>query len=114
MKIAALEGLTPTWFTPPDQDTDAPVRFRIRPLNGSEFGEVSDYLTLQSGRYYIKNAGRDVALNLALVDWENFNDSKGPVAFSREAIARIPYPVRVALVSQILELSSLPEEHAKN
>lgn len=114
MPIKALEGLAPEWYTPKGQDKDsAPTRFRVKPLNGYEYGEVSDYLTIDGGRFFIRNEGRDRCLKYGVVDWENFSNSTGKVDFDPENLAMIPHVVRVELVTRIMEISSLSEDQKK-
>ena len=115
MGIKALSGLVPEWYTPAGQEDDpTPTRFRLRPLNGSEYGEVADYIDMVGGRIFIRNAGRDLCLKTALLDWENFEGFDGPLEFSMNAIDLIPHTLRVELVNRILEISTLGEEQVKN
>ena len=114
MTINALAPLVPTWFTPEGQSTDAPTRFRVRPLSGAEYGDVSDHVSVQGERTYIANAGRERCLQHALIGWENFVDASGPLEFNAVNLARIPYLTRMALVAHIMEISSLSGEQVKN
>ena len=115
MPINAIEGLAPEWYTPPGQDEENPTRFKVRPLDGAEFGEVADAVKFtDTGSPYITSAGRDRALVLALTDWENFNDSKGPMLYTRNNMRLIPHETRVAIVNRILAISTLTGEQEKN
>ena len=114
MGIKALEGLVPEWYTPSGQDDDRPTRFQFRPLNGRELGQVSDYISIDDGNLMIRAEGVDRCLALSLQDWENFEDSSGPIRFSRQAMDLIPVGVRRELASKIVARSYLTEDDRKN
>lgn len=115
MGIKALEGLTPTWFTPPGQDgDDKPTRFKCRPLDGNEYAEVADYVGFIGGGLKIGAAGQLLCLRYGLADWDGFEDSAGPVEFNMVNIRRIPYSTRTALATHIFVSSNLSEDQEKN
>lgn len=116
MAIKALEGLAPEWYEPPGQaGDDYPTRFKIRPLDGAEFGEVADYVTMtEDGVPMIRAAGRDRCLKMALLDWEHFTGVGGPVEFSAANMRLIPHDVRVGIVNRVLMISTLTEDQEKN
>jgi hypothetical protein len=106
--------MAPEWYSPEGDTADA-TRFKIRPLDGAEFGEIADYVTIrEGGQPMILAAGRDRCLKAALIDWENFNDLTGPVKFTPHNMRRIPHEYRVAIVNRILAISTLSEDEEKN
>jgi len=113
--IRALEGFAPEWYTPPGQDDSEPVtRFRIRPLDGAEYGEVADYVEIDDGQVMILSSGRNLCLQRGLLDWEHFSDSNGPVKFSQANARLIPHEYRMQLVARILTISNLDRDQEKN
>lgn len=116
MSIRATEGLVPEWYTPPGQDGDpAPARFHIRPLNGAEFGEVADHLEITAAGAVIRHAGRERALAMGLIGWENFFDSSGKnLPFSAANARLIPHEYRTHIVTRIINISYMSEEQEKN
>jgi hypothetical protein len=114
MPIKATEGLAPEWYTPPGQGDGTPTRFKIRPLDGAEFGEIADYVSIDAGVPMIKAAGRDRCLKMALQEWENLEGVGGPVPFTPHNQRLIPHEVRVAIVNRVLVISTLGEELEKN
>jgi hypothetical protein len=114
MAIRALEGMAPEWYAP-EGNTDDATRFKIRPLDGAEFGEIADYVTIRdSGHPMILAAGRDRCLKMALLDWENFNNQAGAVKCTPHNMRLIPHEYRVAIVNRILAISTLSEDEEKN
>ncbi len=113
MAIKAIEGLTATWYTPADQDDNDPTRFKVRPLDGEQYGDVADYVALINGEVRITSKGVSVCLKHALIDWDNFNTSDGPVGFSAHAQRLIPYSTRAELATHIFVTSGLTDEQKK-
>lgn len=115
MAIRATEGLTPTWFTPPDeQDADRPARFLLRPLTGAQQDEVMEGAVLEGGNIALTARGVRAALKYGLADWEHFEDSKGPIPFSPAAFDRLPWMRRQTLAGEILGRSELTGTEIKN
>ncbi|MBT6455967.1 MAG: hypothetical protein HOK37_10570 [Gammaproteobacteria bacterium] len=112
--IKAIEGLNPQWYQPKGQQGENPTTFRIRPLDGAEFGEIADFLTMENNQVFITNKGRSRCLDLALLDWANFNDSKGAVVFNMDNMRLIPHPIRSELASRIINISTLTGEEEGN
>lgn len=118
MTIAAiaLAQLSPTWYTPVGQsDDDEKTEFRLKPLDGDEYGELADHMRLENGVLRITAEGLRQGLRLGLVDWRNFTTTNGEtLEFSRVNFRFIPYNVRADLVSRIVEISQLSEDTEKN
>ncbi len=112
--IKALEGFAPEWWTPEGQEQQNPTRFKIRPLDGAEYGEVADHLSVEGTRFFISAKGREVALRYGLEDWENFANSKGPIEFSEENKRYIPTKIRGLIVTRIMKISQLSGDEVKN
>jgi len=115
MSIKALEGLVPTWYTPAGQDEDdKPTKFKCQPLDGQQYAEVSDHVKVAGSRIVISAEGQSLCLKYGLIDWENFNDSAGPVAFIPSNHRLIPFATRVDLTVHIFASSSMSGEQEKN
>jgi len=112
--IKAIEGLSPQWYEPKGQKREPKTTFRIRPLDGEEFGEIADFLSVENGQVFVTNKGRSRCIELALVDWANFNDSKGAVVFNMDNMRLIPHPIRSELASKIINISTLTGEEEGN
>lgn len=115
MGVKALEGLQPSWYTPAGQDDgDKPTRFRLKPLDGDQFAEVADHVRPVDGVLKIDAQGQLLCLRYGLADWENFEDSSGPVRFQASNFRLIPYLTRTELSTKIFTMSSIDGEQEKN
>ena len=114
MAIRALEGLVPTWFTPPGQDEGAPVtRFKLQPLDGEQYADVASYMSIKGGKLKLDGQGGRVCLQHGLVGWDNFEDSNGPIEFLPMNFRLIPFLVRTQIISEIIRLAELSDEEKK-
>lgn len=118
MGLQALNLTAREWFTPPGQDDDNPTRFEVQGLSGSqqamlapELGEVGDRDFILPGRAV------NMLLRFGLVNWENFNDDKGPIDFiPGDATAnqdRIPYSLQAQLAAHIFRISQMSADVKK-
>lgn len=120
----ALNPFAPEWYTPAsDKDEKGEPRpdasrFKLRGLDGNELGYVSPEFTLgeiagvptvtgMSGK------GVDLALKCGLLDWERFENDKGPVPFNQGNFRLIPHLLRVELAMQIVAASYVGEAEKK-
>ncbi len=115
MSIQALAGLLPAWYTPKGQDDDdKPTRFKVRPLDGEQYGDVAEHVGVVNGAVRLSSRGISQCLKHALIGWENFTGVDGDVAFFAANFRLIPYLIRVELATHIFIISSLSEEQEKN
>ncbi len=115
MAIKALAGITPEWYTPSGQEKDAvKTRFKIRPLDGGEYAEIMDAVELKNGVVRVTHAGRERALSMALVAWENFSNKDGELKFNQDNMRLIPFAERTDIVTRIINISNLTDEEVKN
>ncbi len=113
MSIRAIEGLVPAWYTPAGQDDVAPARFKLRPLDGEQYGDVADHVGVINDDVRISSKGIGICLRHALVDWDNFEGSDGPVPFSIHAQRLIPYTVRAELATHVFVASGVSDDQKK-
>ena len=115
MGIRALENLVASWYTPEGQDEENPTRFKCKPLDGEQYGNIVGHFARgENGGLTISGEGHKLCLRYGLEDWENFDDSSGPVKCFPANHRLIPFSIRNELVTHILEISSLSEEQEKN
>lgn len=119
MAIKALNPAAPFWYTPKaEQDVTEPTRFQLRGMNGMEQAQVAPHLRGGAdGSIVTDGEGMILMLGFCLVGWENFNDAKGPVKFSRnhaENQRRVPYELQTELAAEILNASMPDEDAIKN
>src|SRR3990172_10202250 len=117
MTIKALNPIAPFWY-PPRSEAGAPnpTRFKIRGLNGTEQGYLVPEMTFDViGRTTTGMSGRGLELALAygLMDWENFANGTGPVAFAPANFGLLDYTLRVELAWQIFAASYVDAEEKK-
>lgn len=117
MAIKALNPFAPFWYVPrAEQGRENPTRFKIRGLDGAEFGYITPELTVDPAlRSVVQVSGKgvDLALQSGLVDWENFSNDAGPVAFAVANFGLVPYEVRGELFWKILAASQVQAEEKK-
>lgn len=117
MAIKALNPLAPRWYVPRGEDGEEnPTRFKIRGLNGTEQGyvwpelKIDDELKTVTG---MSGKGLELALRYGLVDWENFANDQGEVAYSVQNFSLIDYGLRVELAMVIVAASYVTPEEKK-
>ncbi len=120
MTIKALSSFTPEWYTPAGEvGDDAPARFKVRGLSGSQQAEVSPEIELTAAEE-VKISGRAMFLLLkyGLVDWEGLEDEGGPVRFGKNTKVNqdlLPYPLQIELAGRIFELTyPAPDDKKKS
>jgi hypothetical protein len=115
--MKALNPFAPFWYTPPaEEGAPKPTRFKIRGLDGVEQGYIAPELRFdETGRMLTGFSGKglEVALGYGLVDWENFANDAGQVAFSPRNFGLIDFNTRVALAMQIMGASYVQPEEKK-
>jgi len=117
MTIKAMNPIAPFWYTPRSEEgTPNPTRFKIRGLNGTEHGYIVPELILNPMERKIADMsgrGQELALAYGLMDWENFANGAGPVAFSPANFGLIEYALRSELAWQIITASHPQPEEKK-
>lgn len=117
MAIKALNPFAPAWYTPrAELGSPNPTRFKIRGLDGTEQGYLVPELTIDPVLRTISGMtgkGLELALAYGLLDWENFANDKGPVAFVPGNFNLIDYKTRIELAMQILTASYVQPEEKK-
>lgn len=115
MKITALNDFSARWWSPPDQENDPPVSFQIRPLDGEQYGEMAQYVRTIDGQQRFGHEAVKLALRYGLMGWRNLRGADGKeLEHNLERHACLPLDVRMLVFVQILEISSLDEDQAKN
>ncbi len=118
MAIKALNPFEPDWYKPAvENGAEHPTRFKLKGLNGTQMNYISPELTVEplTGKVTgISGKGIELALGFGLVDWENFDNDKGPVRFNRANFANIPSDLQAELVVEILRRSQPDEAARKN
>jgi hypothetical protein len=113
----ALNPFAPWWYTPrEDKDSPNPTKFKLQGLNGEQMGYIAPEFILDAQSKSITNlTGKGVALALdfGLLDWENFNNDTGPVAFNRANFGLLPYGLRGELAFQVIIASHASPEAKK-
>lgn len=117
MAVKALNPIAPRWYTPKSEEgSENPTRFKIRGLNGNEQGYVWPELVVDNELKTVTGMtgkGLELALRYGLVDWENFSNDQGPVAFSVQNFAFIDYGLRTELAMVIVAASYVTPEEKK-
>jgi len=116
MAIKALSGFTPYWYTPKSEKDDPnPTRFKLCKLDGEQLGDLRpEIFLLSGGRVEMTGRGITMALLYGLVDWERFNDDKGPVRFDVSNFRLINNALRIELATELVNVSTLDEDKRKN
>lgn len=113
----ALNPFAPFWYTPRgDVGRENPTRFKIRGLDGNELGYVSPELRIDEAKRMVTGAsgrGLELALQYGLLDWENFANDTGPVAYAPANFGLIAFELRSELFWRILAASHIAEEQKK-
>lgn len=116
--INSLNIGVPVWYTPVSERevVGAPLRFKIKPLDGLQYLEVSsDSKADDEGNFLLTGSAYKLVAMYGIVSWENFYDNSGAeIVFSKDKIKLIPVTVLMELVSEILRASSLNGEQQKN
>jgi len=105
--IKALNPFAPFWYTPREEaGADKPTRFKIRGLDGNQQSYLYPELILEGKSLKgMTGKGLEIALGYGLLDWENFANDQGPVAFVPANFALVEYVLRIELAMQILAAS---------
>jgi hypothetical protein len=113
--MRALNPFAPFWYTPvADQGEEHPTRFKIRGLNGTEVGYVGPEFILDNGTISgLTGKGLEMTLKYGLLDWENFENDSGKIAFNRANFGLIPYEVQAEIAMNIIAASYAKEEAKK-
>lgn len=111
MAIKLLNKITPYWYTPESEQSEAkPTRYKMKPL---------PQLTLFQARDLIRDGKMEESLTLvitnSLIDWENQLDEDGnPVAFDLSEVINLPAEILEELGGNSMNLSELSETERKN
>lgn len=110
MAIVGITDLAPYWFTPTQEESETPTRFKLKPLDGFETLEVS----AEVGARRVA-AAQKLAVKYGLVDWENFCDESGNnIKFSRENFRLLPVGAIAEIAVQVINGATLDKEQKKN
>lgn len=110
MAICGETDFVPYWFTPTQEESDSPTRFKLKPLDGFERLEVS----AEVGARRVASAQK-LAVMYGLVDWENLQDQSGnQIKFSRENFRLLPVGVIAEIAVQVITSAKLSDEQKKN
>lgn len=117
MALKALDPLAPFWYTPrAEKDSERATRFKIKGLDGAQHNYVMPEIILDEEKRYVTGLtgkGIDMVFKWGLIDWENLDNSQGPLAFSPRNFHLIDPVTRAELGMQILLASLLKEEEKK-
>jgi len=115
--MRALNPFAPFWYTPMEEaklEAASPTRFKIRGLNGSEIGFVAPEFVITEGTITgLSGKGLEMTLRYGLLDWENFENDSGRIAYNRANFGLIPYEVQAELAMQIIAASYPTQEEKK-
>lgn len=116
MSIRALDGISPEWYTIPDQEEcgeEDKAQFRIWPLTGPQLLEVNQHFELETST--IAGPGLYLAFKLGCKDWRNIKDRRDEeMKFSKLNFDYIPPQVLAQVGSRIVKISMLTEEELGN
>jgi hypothetical protein len=121
--MRALNPFAPFWYTPEvDKDNPTPTKFKIKGLNGTEIGYVApefilgdEHGNVGAGTSVVGLTGKglELCLKYGLLDWENFENDAGPVAFSRANFHLVEYAIQAELAMQVVAASYPKREEKK-
>ena len=115
MTIKALEGLTPTWYTPREEEDNKEqgAAFFLKPLTGPQLLEVQPHFDLENTT--VRGPGLVMSVRFGLKGWKNVVDSKGAeMAFNPMRIDFLPSEILAELGAEILRMSMLGDDEIKN
>jgi hypothetical protein len=102
----ALNPFAPFWYVPrEDKDSPNPSKFKLQGLNGEQMGYIAPEFILDPQSKMIQNLtgkGIETALSFGLLDWENYGNAAGPIAFSHGNFGLMPHGLRGELAFQII------------
>jgi len=98
-----LAGLEPQW-----EEFDG-VKFKLKPLTAPERLECLEYSNIDKYSLMFKTA-----CEFGVIDWDGVEDEKGPVAFSKDLLGRLPESTWMAIARKVLRLNDLGAEDQKN
>jgi hypothetical protein len=120
MALRAASPLAPFWYEPEGQAGE-PTRFQIRGLTGLELAEVNTEAKpdFESKTVRFGAAAMRVALQYALLGWENFQaEDGGNLEFDAKnriaSIEKLPFDVIGELFGEILKASRVGADKQKN
>lgn len=115
--MKALNPFAPWWHTArDDKDSPNPSKFKLQGLNGEQMGYIATEFVLDPQTKMITaltGKGIETALNFGLLDWENFCNDAGPIAFSRANFGLMPHGLRGELAFQVILASHVSSEAKK-
>lgn len=107
-------GIGSSWYTPAQDESETPTRFKLKRLTPPEMEQVME--VGEDGGIGFHPKHNKLVLKLGIQDWENFDDpdTGTPIKCSFPNHTRIPLATRSELVGEIFVRSQLSEGEAKN
>ena len=117
MAITASAKITAVDFiTEEDQKSDNPTIWKVRPLDGQQYmGIMAEANSDDDGMMSFSERTMKKTLKYGFIGWSNFSDEDGKaIKFSQMSFGRVPVTELTKIFSEIIRLSSLSEDEAKN
>lgn len=119
--MKALNVFAPFWYVSASERDDAgaakpdATRFKIKGLDGQQMGYLMPEFQIDDEKMIkgLTGKGADLALRYGLVDWDNFSNDAGRVAFNPANFSLIPFEVRAELAMQIIAASYVKPDEKK-
>jgi len=107
-------GIGSSWYSPVQEESETPTRFKLKRLTPPEMEQVMEVAEDGSLGFHPKHNA--LVLKLGIQDWENFNDTEtgSPIKCSFTNHKRIPLGTRSEIVGELFVRSQLSGEEAKN
>lgn len=116
MELQLIEGLSPRWYVPlrfrqlpePEQP-----RFHLHPLTQEEVMDVLSHYDNDQQKLLPRAITK--AVRLGVRGWENIKGKdKQDREFNLENLSKVPWQIQRELAVEVVNMSSLSEEEAKN
>jgi len=115
MTIKALDGITPSWYTPvtEKENGEQGAAFFLQPLSGPQLLEIQPHFDLANTT--VRGPGLVLSCRYGLKGWRNIVDGKGAeMAFNPMRIDFLPSEILAELGAEIIRMSMLDEDDIKN
>jgi len=116
MKYTALENFDKYWFTPEGQEEGDEARFYLQPLYTPQAERLKENAIINKKNMitgFTANA-IEQCLKENLLNWENYQNSKGDVKFNQTEFRKMPMFFRSEIVSELYLKNAIPENIEKN